>query len=148
MSDSLTNLGNHAFKNCHELTSVTLPDTLTKVEHNTFENCTKLASVTLPDTLTTIDWSGFNGCTALVSVTLPQSVIHHHINRISVDTPCRYTWCICRVYREYRYTPSIHLFRYTSADTLRVHTRDKPEGVSIHPITILDTPVKCIDKVY
>lgn len=52
--DTATAIGDGAFKNCVNLTSIVIPDTVTEIGENAFEGCTALASVTVPSTLTEI----------------------------------------------------------------------------------------------
>jgi hypothetical protein len=72
--DSVTEIGQHTFKGCTGLTSVTIPDSVTKIGQHAFEGCTGLTSVTIPDSVTKIDFDVFDGCTGLTSVTIPDSV--------------------------------------------------------------------------
>lgn len=71
---AVVGIGNDAFKSCHSLTSVTIPNTVTTIVSSAFYNCTSLTSVTIPDTLTTIGSSAFYGCSKLTNVTLPEAL--------------------------------------------------------------------------
>lgn len=66
-------LGTSLFKNCYELTSVTLPGNLKALPESTFYNCYKLTDVVFPDVLETIGKEAFNDA-GLRSVTLSASV--------------------------------------------------------------------------
>jgi len=72
--DTVTSIGNQAFKWCSKLTSITLPTSLTTIGQGVFYNCTGLTSITLPEGITTIGWQAFRGCTGLTSITLPDSL--------------------------------------------------------------------------
>ncbi len=74
LSDGLTSIGNSAFNGCTGLTTIMLPDSLTSIDTIAFSGCTGLTSVTLPDGLTSIGNSTFSGCTGLTTITLPASV--------------------------------------------------------------------------
>lgn len=72
--DSATiTLGKNLFKNCYELTNVTLPGNLKALPESTFYNCYKLTDVVFPDGLETIGKEAFNDA-GLRSITLPASV--------------------------------------------------------------------------
>ncbi len=61
-------VGKNAFKNCKELTDVTLGDT-TAIYTRAFESCQKLQSIILPVSISFIEEHIFVGCNALQSVT-------------------------------------------------------------------------------
>ena len=72
--NSVTSIGDRAFKNCTNLASVTIPDSVTSIGEGAFEDCTSLTSVTIPNSVTSIgDWA-FKSCTNLACVTIPNSV--------------------------------------------------------------------------
>ena len=72
--DSVTTIGESAFRGCSSLASVTIPDSVTSIGDNTFYGCNSLTNVTIGNSVTTIGWSAFYGCTSLTSVTIPDSV--------------------------------------------------------------------------
>ena len=72
--DSVTSIGNYAFRNCATLTSITIPDSVTSIGNYAFCNCTGLTSITIPDSVTSIGEYAFSGCTGLTSITIPDSV--------------------------------------------------------------------------
>ena len=72
--DSVTTIGDYAFRYCTSLTSVTIPDSVTTIGLQAFSSCTSLTSVNIPDSVTTIGRSAFSSCTSLTSVTIPDSV--------------------------------------------------------------------------
>ena len=72
--DSVTTIGDSAFKNCTNLTSITIPDSVTTIGGGAFENCTNLTSITIPDSVTTIRSGAFENCANLTSITIPDSV--------------------------------------------------------------------------
>lgn len=70
----VTNIGNSAFKNCTNLTSITIPSSVTTICGDTFSNCTNLTSVAISDSVTSIEYGAFYNCKNLVNVTIPNSV--------------------------------------------------------------------------
>ena len=70
----LTTIGGYAFRDCHRLTSVTIPDSVTTIGVSAFNGCSSLTSVTIPDSVTTIEYKAFYDCDSLTSVTIPDSV--------------------------------------------------------------------------
>lgn len=69
-------IGNFAFANCPNLTSVTFVSNsmLTEIGNNAFAGCSSLTNFTFPETLLTIGNDAFNGCSSFTSVTIPNSV--------------------------------------------------------------------------
>ena len=74
--DSVTHIGDYAFYGCHSLSSITIPDSVTHIGKDAFYCCFRLSSITIPDSLTHIDRSAFFGCERLSSITIPDSVTH------------------------------------------------------------------------
>ena len=52
--DSVTSIGNSAFRECTSLISVTIPDSVTSIGRYVFCNCINLEKVTIPDSVTSI----------------------------------------------------------------------------------------------
>ncbi len=72
---TLTHIGSEAFKNCRNLTSVTIPNTVVSFDGDgTFYYCSKLTSVSLPKYISTIPIYMFMGCSSLESITIPSYV--------------------------------------------------------------------------
>ncbi len=74
IADSVTTIGDYAFRDCNNLTSITIPDSVTTIGVGAFYSCSSLTSVTIPDSVTTIEWGAFSWCESLTSVTIPNSV--------------------------------------------------------------------------
>ena len=71
---SVTKIGDYAFYNCTNLTSIELPSGVTEIGDYAFYNCTNLSSLTLPSGVKEIGFSAFQGCKSLTSVTIPSGV--------------------------------------------------------------------------
>ena len=75
-------IGSEAFKDCTNISSISIPSTVTNIDSSAFENCSGLVSVTFsssasnPSQLYAIGTSAFKGCASLISLTLPASVQH------------------------------------------------------------------------
>ena len=69
--DSVTSIGTAAFINCKSLEYVDFPDNLRELGAGAFRNCESLASAELPASLTVIQSQTFEICDNLRSVTMP-----------------------------------------------------------------------------
>ena len=74
IEDGITNLGNCAFYDCFNLTTIDLPNSITRIGDDTFKGCSSLTSITIPNFVTSIGGSTFEGCSNLTSITIPNSV--------------------------------------------------------------------------
>jgi hypothetical protein len=74
LPDSLTSIGQYAFRECSSLASIYLPASLTTIGNYAFEYCSSLASIYLPASLTTIGTAAFRYCSSLASIYLPASL--------------------------------------------------------------------------
>ena len=70
----VTAIGNGAFKECHSLTSVTIPNSVTRIGVAAFESCSSITSISIPNGVTDIDDVAFRYCSSLTSVTIGTSV--------------------------------------------------------------------------
>ncbi|MDE6511412.1 MAG: leucine-rich repeat domain-containing protein [Muribaculaceae bacterium] len=72
--ESVTLIGEEAFRDCTSLTSIDLPMSLSAIKDGTFQNCSALASINMPETIASIGEHAFMECFALTSVTIPEAV--------------------------------------------------------------------------
>ena len=70
----VTSIGNNAFNNCDNLTSVRIPESVMSIGRCAFEECFALTSVIIPDSVTSIGDAIFRGCSSLTTVTIPEGV--------------------------------------------------------------------------
>lgn len=71
---TVVSVGEYAFGNCKNLTSIQLPESLTSIGGSAFSSCTNLTSIHLPESLTSIGGRAFSGCSSLTSIQLPESL--------------------------------------------------------------------------
>lgn len=82
-----TSIGNCAFYQYDELTSVTIPNGVTSIGQYAFYGCTSLTSVTLPNSVTSIGGFGaFSTCTLLTSITIPAQVVEIGKNALYIGS--------------------------------------------------------------
>ena len=74
LPDSITYIGNDAFSECSDLTSIIIPDSVTYIGSHAFYGCTGLTSIVIPDSVTRIEGCAFQLCTGLTSITISDSV--------------------------------------------------------------------------
>ena len=72
--DGVKSIGEYAFYRCGTLTSVILPGSVTSIGNSAFAYCSKLESITIPDSMTSIGGHAFEGCSSLISITIPDGV--------------------------------------------------------------------------
>lgn len=71
---NVVEIGNYAFKDCINLTSVTLPNTITKIGIRAFHFAYNLSSITIPNSVQTIEWEAFRDCKSLTGIVIPDNV--------------------------------------------------------------------------
>ncbi len=72
--NSVTNIGEGAFFDCSGLTSIIIPNSITNIKSCTFYACSSLANVNIPSSVTSIGESAFSSCSSLTNITIPNSV--------------------------------------------------------------------------
>ena len=70
----VASLGNSCFKDCSDLTSITIPSSVTSLGKSCFSDCWRLTSITIPSSVTSLGESCFYECNGLTSITIPSSV--------------------------------------------------------------------------
>lgn len=72
--ESVTSIGDGAFKKCAKLTSINIPEAVTSIKQNAFRDCTSLSSVELPNGVYVGDYA-FSYCTSLESIDVKEGSI-------------------------------------------------------------------------
>lgn len=72
---SVTTIGQRAFCERSNITTISIPDNVTSIAEHAFGGCSGLTSITIPNSVTTIGEYAFSGLWRLTSVTIPNSVI-------------------------------------------------------------------------
>ena len=60
IESGVTSIGNYAFYNYSNLTSITIPNSVTSIGGYAFEGCSSLTSITIPDSVTSIGGDAFD----------------------------------------------------------------------------------------
>ena len=69
----VTKIADSAFRDCKDLTGVSLPSSLTTIEASAFYGCESLVNITIPDNVTLIGAQAFYLCKALTSINVGRS---------------------------------------------------------------------------
>ena len=67
-------IGERAFYNCSNVTTVYIPNTVTSIESEAFSGCNSLTGVDIPNSVTSIGEKAFANCTGLTFMSIPNSV--------------------------------------------------------------------------
>ena len=71
-NERITAIGNGAFQDYTDLTSVIIPDSVTSIGLNAFNN-SGLTSIIIPDSVTSIHWAAFRPCFSLASIVVDEN---------------------------------------------------------------------------
>ena len=91
---SVTSIGQWAFENCSQLTSVIIPNSITSFESFAFNGCSSLTSIFIPNSVISIGAQSFYGCSSLTSVTIPNSVTSIGSNAFSHCSNLAFVTCL------------------------------------------------------
>lgn len=64
----VTEIGDQAFRYCHLIKRILLPEGLRKIGYQSFMNCTQIIEIRLPQSLRKLDEMAFYGCSSLQTV--------------------------------------------------------------------------------
>ena len=71
VSDSVTYIGERAFRDCYSLVSIKLSENITEIHDETFYNCFNLRSISIPEKVERIGKDAFRFCSKLTAVDMP-----------------------------------------------------------------------------
>lgn len=71
VSDSVTYIGERAFRDCYSLVSIKLSENITEIHDETFYNCFNLLSISIPEKVERIGYNAFRFCSDLMTVDMP-----------------------------------------------------------------------------
>ncbi|MBQ8593600.1 MAG: leucine-rich repeat protein [Bacteroidaceae bacterium] len=92
-------VGENAFADCKNITSVSLPKTIKSIEAKAFADCIGLTSITIPDSCHSIREHAFARCTGMKEIVIPNSVVNIERNAFwdctleSVHITDLTSWC-------------------------------------------------------
>ena len=72
--NSVTTIGEGAFRDCDSLTSINIPNSVTTIEDSAFDSCDSLTSINIPNGVTKIGKMAFFECGSLNNINIPNSV--------------------------------------------------------------------------
>jgi len=86
--NSVTSIG-ESFRECHNLTSVTIPNSVTFIEDYAFSGCSGLTSVTIPNSVTSIGNYAFYYCCGLIEMinesSVPQTIVANVFSYVNLS---------------------------------------------------------------
>ena len=74
IGENVESIGEYAFSYCIGLTSITIPNSVTSIGLGAFYDCSGLIEVTIPNSITSIDFGTFYNCSSLTEITIPNSI--------------------------------------------------------------------------
>ncbi|GHV09041.1 hypothetical protein FACS1894217_12490 [Clostridia bacterium] len=75
LPDSVTAIGEYAFEECKSLRTINIPNGVTKIDVGAFESCSSLTAIYLPDGLTELGTGAFYNCISLLKIEIPDSFV-------------------------------------------------------------------------
>ncbi len=72
--NGVTAIGENAFYNCDNLTSIFIPNTVTAIRDNAFYMCSGLTTIDIPNSVSAIGENAFAGCSSLTDISIANSV--------------------------------------------------------------------------
>jgi len=100
---TVTAIGNSAFRNSTNLTSVSIPSTVTTIDSYAFYGCSSLATISLPNSVTSVGSYAFEGCASITSplrnstvfAYMPKTYTGSYTIPSGITAVARYAFCGC-----------------------------------------------------
>ena len=112
----VTSIGDYAFHRCRSLTSIEIPAGVTSIDPGMFSSCSSLTSIELPAGVTSIGDDAFAFCSSLTSIDIPAGVkvignyvFHGCSNLISIELPAGVTYIGNSAFRDCSSLTSIEI---------------------------------------
>ena len=74
LPDTITEIGDSAFKSCKNLNKVIIPESVTKIDGDAFAECSGLVDIKMHEGINTIGSRAFYKCDRLLDIVIPDSV--------------------------------------------------------------------------
>lgn len=74
LRDGITEIPYALFRNCSQLTNVTIPDSVTSIGYMVFNGCSSLPAIDIPMNVTSIGEYAFEDCSSLEELILPDGI--------------------------------------------------------------------------
>lgn len=71
---TVSGIGQSAFSNCHDMTSIELPATITSIGKNAFTYCESIKTILIPDGVASIESNTFSFCKELKTIKLGKNI--------------------------------------------------------------------------
>lgn len=71
---SMKSIGNHAFSDCDRLQTILIPSSVKTIGDYAFSSCRSLENINIPEGVTTIGVQVLSGCSSLKNITIPNTV--------------------------------------------------------------------------
>ena len=94
--DGVTTIGYEAFRECDNLTKITISNSVKIIDGHAFQNCDNITEITIPDSVTSIGEYAFDYCHALSDVNLGNGVnVRRPLQSRSTDRADRRDLGVC-----------------------------------------------------
>lgn len=71
---TVVSIGEYAFRDCSQITSVNIPASVKSIKDYAFYNCSQMAKVNIPEAVSYIGANAFEGCASMTAAPIPNGV--------------------------------------------------------------------------